>query len=65
MSLAEWMGAAAAEIFEAYVKHFLAPALREGQAVVMDNLGAHKGESRRLWRREDSILVNTALYETV
>ena len=34
------------EVFEAYVGHFLAPALRSGQVVVMDNLGAHSGE---LW----------------
>jgi transposase len=35
------------EVFEAYTEHFLSPALREGQAVVMDNLGAHKGERGR------------------
>jgi transposase len=28
--------------FEAYVKHFLLPTLKEGQVVVMDNLQAHK-----------------------
>ena len=28
--------------FEAYVEHFLAPSLAEGQVVVMDNLGAHQ-----------------------
>src|SRR5215217_8928380 len=28
------------EAFEAYVEHFLAPSLSEGQMVVMDNLGA-------------------------
>jgi transposase len=28
--------------FEAYVEHFLAPSLRKGQVVVMDNLGAHQ-----------------------
>jgi transposase len=31
-------------VFEAYVEHFLVPALREGQAVVMYSLSAHKGE---------------------
>lgn len=35
------------EVFEAYVEHFLAPKLRLGQVVVMDNLGAHKGERVR------------------
>jgi len=35
------------EVFEAYVEHFLVPALREGQVVVMDNLSAHKGERVR------------------
>ena len=35
-------GATDAEAFELYVEHFLAPSLREGQVVVMDNLGAHR-----------------------
>ncbi len=35
------------EVFEAYVEHFLAPALKSGQIVVMDNLSAHKGECVR------------------
>ena len=30
------------EVFEAYLEGFLAPTLRPGQIVVMDNLGAHK-----------------------
>ena len=34
-------GATDAKAFEAYVEHFLAPSLSEGQ-VVMDNLGAHR-----------------------
>ena len=29
-------------VFEAYVEHALAPALRAGQVVIMDNLPAHK-----------------------
>jgi transposase len=29
-------------VFEAYVEHALAPALRDGQVVIMDNLPAHK-----------------------
>ena len=42
-----WMdieGSTTKEVFEAYVEHFLAPTLREGQ-VVMDNLSTHKGEN--------------------
>jgi transposase len=35
-------GSTKAFVFEAYVEHFLAPSLQEGQIVVMDNLGAHK-----------------------
>jgi transposase len=30
--------------FEAYVEHFLAPALKKGQVVVLDGLGAHRTE---------------------
>lgn len=35
-------GATTREVFEAYVEHFLAPALKPGEIVVMDNLGAHR-----------------------
>ena len=35
-------GATTARVFEAYVEKALAPTLRAGQVVVMDNLGAHK-----------------------
>ena len=35
-------GSTIKEVFETYVEHFLAPRLRLGQVVVMDNLGAHK-----------------------
>jgi transposase len=35
------------EVFEAYVERLLAPTLRRGQVVVMDNLTAHKGERVR------------------
>ncbi len=34
-------GATTSEVFEAYVEHLLAPTLRPGRVVVMDNLGAH------------------------
>jgi DDE superfamily endonuclease len=29
------------KVFEAYVEHFLAPTLRVGQVVIIDNLSAH------------------------
>jgi hypothetical protein len=35
-------GATTARVFEAYVEKALAPSLRTGQVVVMDNLGAHR-----------------------
>ena len=35
-------GATDSEAFEAYVEHFLAPTLREGQVVVLDGLDAHR-----------------------
>ncbi len=34
-------------VFEAYIEHFLAPTLRAGKVVVMDNLSAHKGQRVR------------------
>ena len=40
-------GSTTKKVFEAYVEHFLASTLRPGQVVVMDNLGAHKGEKVR------------------
>ena len=40
-------GAIDREVFEAYVEKMLAPSLRSGQVVVMDNLSAHKGERVR------------------
>ncbi len=40
-------GATDALAFEAYVEHFLAPALEEGQVVVLDGLGAHKTQKVR------------------
>ncbi len=36
-------GATTGAVFEAYVEQALAPSLRSGQVVVMDNLSAHKG----------------------
>jgi transposase len=40
-------GATNSEVFETYVERVLAPTLRKGQVVVMDNLSAHKGERVR------------------
>jgi transposase len=40
-------GATTKAVFEAYVERVLAPSLRAGQVVVMDNLSAHKGERVR------------------
>jgi transposase len=37
-------GSTTSVVFEAYVEQVLAPTLRRGQVVVMDNLSAHKGE---------------------
>lgn len=37
-------GATNTEVFLAYVREVLVPALRPGDIVVMDNLGAHKNE---------------------
>jgi transposase len=40
-------GATTARVFEAYVEQVLAPTLRCGQIIVLDNLGAHKSERAR------------------
>ncbi len=40
-------GATDAEVFEAYVEHFLAPTLQEGHVVVLDRLGAHRTQRVR------------------
>jgi transposase len=36
-------GSTTREVFETYLEHVLAPTLKPGQMVVMDNLSAHKG----------------------
>jgi transposase len=46
-------GATDGAAFEAYVKHFLVPTLKDGQVVVMDNLQAHK--SRRVGKLIKSV----------
>jgi transposase len=51
-------GATTARVFEAYVEQVLAPTLRCGQIVVMDNLGAHKSErARELIEEQDCQLL--------
>jgi transposase len=35
-------GSTDAQAFEVYIEHFLAPALKDGQVVVLDKLGAHR-----------------------
>ena len=40
-------GATTKAVFEAYVEEALAPSLRPGQMVVMDNLSSHKGQRVR------------------
>jgi transposase len=41
------VGSTTKALFETYVERALAPSLRPGQVVVMDNLGAHRGERIR------------------
>jgi transposase len=41
------VGSTTKAVFEAYVERVLAPTLRPGRVVVMDNLGAHRGERVR------------------
>jgi transposase len=40
-------GATTARVFETYVENVLAPNLKEGQMVIMDNLGAHRPKKIR------------------
>jgi transposase len=40
-------GSTTKKVFEGYVESFLAPTLRKGQIIIMDNLKAHKGERVR------------------
>jgi transposase len=40
-------GATTAMVFESYVERALAPTLKSGQIIVVDNLSAHKGERVR------------------
>jgi transposase len=45
---ASWMldGPIDGESFQTYVENVLAPTLRQGDIVIMDNLGSHKGKAR-------------------
>jgi transposase len=51
-------GAVDAMAFEAYVEHVLAPSLKPGSIVVLDNLSAHTGERVRqaITKRECQVL---------
>jgi transposase len=40
-------GATSGPVFAAFVRQFLAPTLRKGQVVVLDNLAAHKSRAAR------------------
>ena len=40
-------GSTTQKVFEAYVENVLAPTLKPGQVVILDNLGAHKGQKVR------------------
>ena len=45
--------------FLAYVEQILAPTLRPGDVVIMDNLGSHKADERSVeavWRRIGTLL---------
>jgi len=56
-------GTTTATVFEAYVEQALAPNLRRGQIVVVDNLGAHKGARvRELIEEQDCQLLYLSPY---
>ena len=56
-------GATTARVFEAYVRKVLAPSLKEGQLVVMDNLGAHRPKRvRELIEARDCQLIYLPSY---
>ena len=49
-------GATDGATFEAYVEHFLAPTLEEGQIVVMGNLQVHKSRRVKEFIEEAEVL---------
>ena len=56
-------GATTARVFETYVEKVLVPSLKEGQVVVMDNLGAHRPKRiRELIERRDCELIYLPAY---
>ena len=56
-------GATTARVFETYVEKVLAPNLKEGQIVVMDNLGAHRPKRiRKLIEQHDCELIYLPAY---
>ena len=56
-------GATTSRVFETYVERVLAPALRPGQVVVMDNLGAHRPKRiRELIQRRGCDLIYLPAY---
>jgi transposase len=56
-------GATTARVFETYVEKVLLPRLREGQIVVMDNLGAHRPKRiRELIEQRDCELLYLPAY---
>lgn len=56
-------GATTARVFETYVKEVLAPSLRKGEVVVMDNLGAHRPKKvRELIEQKDCELIYLPSY---
>jgi DDE superfamily endonuclease len=44
------------ERFHAYVEQFLAPTLKSGDVVILDNLGSHKGKAVRRIVRSASVI---------
>jgi transposase len=56
-------GATTALVFETYVEQVLAPSLKEGQMVIMDNLGAHRPKRiRELIERRGCELIYLPAY---
>jgi transposase len=56
-------GATTSRVFETYLARLLAPALRPGQVVVMDNLGAHRSKKvRKLIEERGCELVYLPVY---
>jgi transposase len=56
-------GTTSSKVFETYVERVLAPSLRKGQVVIMDNLSAHKGERvRELIERRGCELIYLPAY---